>query len=821
MLEKILQVKGIGLLHNANGGCHELHKVNIIYADNGRGKSTLASLFRSCSTGNPELLLKRRTIDGSYNPKVDLLFSNEQHEQHPKFENGDRGRGHKHPAKQHKQYSNSKFENGCWDVKRPEFLVFDADFVEQNIYAGGQVTTEQRRNLLEFALGESAVITQEEYDKADQEDKISAEVVSKATSQLSDILGESAVIIQEEYDKADQDATTAADVVAKTKSQLIDIHKGLTLENFENIAQAPNADDQIATLNKKINEAQNIDSIQSKPLPLQLVAPTLNIESFFDILGKSLDNIDAAAEQQVKYHLDTHNKPQLEKWISDGHAYGEEENCLFCNQPLEGVQLIQAYRSYFNQEYKQLKSDVDQLAGLIAKICSNEIIYKLEAQFDATIACINDWQKDIEITTPIFDKNIARNALANIQSLLEKLKRSKEVKLLDGIGSKEDRNKVVKERQTILDVVVACNKSISNAAELIIDYKANLIKLNIEDLRQQVRNLEMAKTRYRPDVIKLLALIKTGYVQKKEAEEKKRIQKIKLNEFMDATLGLYTGRINKLLDIFGAQFCIPNINFNYRSGIRSDYALQMRGQNIGLSGGTPDFKTSLSEGDKRTLAFAFFIASVEADPDLANKIIIIDDPICSLDLNRKQQTCTVLKKLHYNCKQMIIFAHDIYFINDFLDVFSKDQSKNIKRLKLKAVENNYSDFDTIDIERECESSYFRCHRMLCKYVNREIEPSIGIAMSIRPLLEGYLHNRFPNLMDDKPSFGRMIKKITESKPSSPLVNAQKITDELNEINCYSRRFHHNSQARVVDIELLGFVKRALAVVYGEEISPKT
>ncbi len=760
MLKKILRVKGVGLFHDFNGDrCElELQKGNIIYANNGQGKSTLVSLLHSCSTGNPELLLNRRTIDGSHDPEVDLLFSDGEP---------------------------SKFENGCWNAKRSEILVFDADFVEQNVYAGGQVTTGQRKNLLEFALGESAVVA------------------------------------REEYENANQDVQTATEVISETKSQLSEIHKGLTLAKFKNIKEVPDADDKITALNKKIIEAQNIDSIQSKRLPLKLVGTTLDIEPFFDILGTSLANIDTAAEQQVKEHLNTHNKPQLEKWISDGHAYGEEEKCLFCNQPLEGVQLIQAYRSYFNQEYKQLKSGVAQLAGSITKICSNEIILNLKSQFDIAIACINGWPKDIGIITPTFDENVARHALANIQFLLEKLRQSKEAKLLDEVGSKEDKEEILKEWQTILNIVIACNNSILNAVKLINAHKDKLAKLDIEDLRKKIHNLNMAKTRYRPEILKLLARIETALAQKKNAEEKKQIKKSDLDKIAEATLKLYKKRINDLLESFGAQFRIPNIKFNYYSGIRSDYALEVREKEIDLMKGTPDFKTSLSEGDKRTLAFAFFIASVESNPDLDNKIIIIDDPMCSLDLNRKHQTCIVLKNLHEKCKQMIVLAHDIHFLKYFLGVLDKKQSENIKCLQLKAVENDYSDFDTINIERECESTYFKNIRMLCKYVNREIDPSIDIARSIRPMLEGYLRNRFPNLMGDKPLFGDMIKNITKSKPSSSLFDVYKIVDELDAINRYTRQFHHDNPVQVVDRELLGFVKRALAVVYGEEIPKKT
>lgn len=156
MLERIHKVKGVGLLHDADGRQYAFQKATFIYADNGRGKSTLASLFRSCSTNNPALVINRRTIDGTNNQEVDFQFSNGNW---------------------------SRFKNGSWDISRPEILVFDSDFVEQNVYAGGQVSTDQRKNLLKFAIGATAVTAQQEYDQADQDLRSAMGVVSSITNQ--------------------------------------------------------------------------------------------------------------------------------------------------------------------------------------------------------------------------------------------------------------------------------------------------------------------------------------------------------------------------------------------------------------------------------------------------------------------------------------------------------------------------------------------------------------------------------------------------------------------------------------------------------------
>ena len=756
MLERIHRIKGIGLLHDADARAHGLKKASFIYADNGRGKSTLASLFRSCSTNKPELLVNRRTIDGNNDQEAILQFSNGQY---------------------------SSFQNGSWDVERPELLVFDADFVEQNVYAGGQVTADQRKNLLKFALGENAVVA------------------------------------QQEYDLADNNAITAARSLRETSNQLEVLHRGLTQTQFERIVEVVDADDQISVLNGKIAEAQNIGLIQAKSLPQELVMPALNVDDIFNILSTSLENIDLAAEQRVKEHLNIHNKNRLEKWISDGHAYGDEGNCLYCNQPLEGVELIQAYRSYFNQDYNQLKSDVSRLKGLIKASCSNEIVDRLKSRFENASAVIDGWQEHVEITPPTFDESSARDALSSIGDLLNSLRESKEVNLLDSVGSEEDRNEVDRKWQEVLNIVVACNDSISNAKAVIADYKNNLAAIRIDDLRDQIRDLEWAKTRYRQDVIDLFSQLALDNRQDIAAKAEKQTKKDALNQIMQATLESYKGRINELLRGFGAQFLIPNIDFNYRGGLRSDYVLQMRGASIALNGGVPDFKNSLSEGDKRTLAFAFFIASAESDTDLASKIIVIDDPMCSLDLNRKQQTRTVLKRLHDNCEQIIVLAHDVHFLRNLRDdVLRTENPNNVKCLKVKAVANRYSDFDEINIDQECESAYFKCHRMLDEYIAGNAQSSMEVARSIRPMLEGYLHRRFPGLINSGLLFGEIVNQINSAHFPSPLVYAQNITAELNEINRYAGQFHHDTnpaadQVQVIDGELLNFVERAIKVIH--------
>lgn len=63
MLEKIVQIKSIGRFRNysANGDV-TFRKLTLVYAENGRGKTTLCAILRSAQTGQTEFVAERKTL---------------------------------------------------------------------------------------------------------------------------------------------------------------------------------------------------------------------------------------------------------------------------------------------------------------------------------------------------------------------------------------------------------------------------------------------------------------------------------------------------------------------------------------------------------------------------------------------------------------------------------------------------------------------------------------------------------------------------------------------------------------------------------------
>ena len=758
MLDRIELIQGVGLLHDANGKPHACQKATLVYADNGRGKSTLATILRSAATGNPTLISHRKTVDGVLPPKVILQFSN----------------GHK-----------VNFSANAWSESRTEVLVFDADFVERNVHSGGTVNTEHRKNLLEFALGEAAVAARTAVEQATVDAKVATDKVQSLTEQLSGH------------------------------------HTGLTLPQFEALTKVAEVDVEVAALLKRITAASNAAAIIARPVPTTAPEPAFDFDSLFAALQSSLIDIHADAERVVKEHVLKLGGGTAENWLSQGQHLGDAESCPYCGQATTDLDLIRAYQTHFNDAYAALKVKVARLRNIAEIGTRASIVQSFLQALETARAQAAAWSDLVPTQQIKLDEDVARTSIDELQVLVLKLVSRKEAAPADQVGSEPDKLRIAALWADMIAAMQAANGAIKSAADAIGTYKGQLATENVLLLTQQIQRLEASKRRHGAVVAGLLGKLAVARSDAIKAEAKKRSAREKLDGLMTATLSQYEKSINSLLKNFGASFSIKGLGANFRGAApRSEYGLLLRGKDVSLEGGPPSFSTALSEGDKRTLAFAFFVASTLADSKLSTRIVVIDDPMCSLDLNRKHHTRSVLKRLHAKAAQLILLAHDLYFLRDLRDALRKDDpATSIAVFQLALAANDYTGFAALEIDNECESAYFQHHRLLNEFVAGSNPNTMAVAKAIRPMLEGYLHRRFPNLVPKSSMFGKVVVCIRDASSNSPLSHARNLVPELNDINEYAGQFHHDTNPAsdtvvVVAAELKTYVDRSLHLVHG-------
>tara|TARA_R110002073_G_scaffold154858_8_gene310096 strand:- start:23885 stop:26173 length:2289 start_codon:yes stop_codon:yes gene_type:complete len=758
MLERIEQIQGIGLLHDANGKRLKLEKATVLYADNGRGKSTLATLLRSVGANDPLPILERKTIDGTLAPKATLQFAN----------------GHK-----------VTFDGTNWSEARPEILVFDADFVEKNVHSGGAVNTAHRKNLLQFALGEKAV----------------------------------ALRLAEE--KATTDARDATTAVNTAIEALSGHHEGMPLAEFKKLSSDVDVDKQIAELEKRLVAARSSASLLKRSIPEPVSIPSLEFGPIFEVLGVTMENVQDDAEAMVRDHIEKISKSGMETWLSQGQDFDQGDICPYCAQGTSGLELVRAYRTHFNAAYASLKATVSTLDPKIEDGISDAIVLDFDRSVDNAASSANAWSDQVSVPEIRFEKDVAQSKLTEIREVLLLLVSQKQANPLVAVGTGNEPEKVKSLSTELVALMTATNKLIADAKVVVHQFRQNLAAEDIQQIENQIRKLKLSKARHEPNAMTLLSALEAAQKTSIDAAATKTAARSNLNTEMRQTLEKYEASINCLLTKFGASFQIESLGANFRGGApRSEYGLALRGRSVPLEGGPPSFGTALSEGDKRTLAFAFFVASTLADAKLSTRIVVVDDPMCSLDLNRKQHTRTVLKDICSKAEQLFVLAHDIYFVRDLRNELTpKDGSYSIAVLGLRFSTNGYTTFDKLDVVKECQSPYFHHHGLLMEFVNRGLGESRQIAKAIRPLLEGYLHRRFPGLIPSDLMFGQVVRFIAEAVEPSPVCHAQSLVAELNEINTYAGQFHHDTNpgnadtVQIITSELRTVATQALTVIH--------
>src|SRR3990172_704518 len=130
MLKKFISIKHVGrFLNYSASGAVELKRYNLIFAENGRGKTTLCAVLRSLQSGEPAHVLGRTTLGTGDAPEIKVLLDG----------------------------GTVTFAQGAWSATVPDLAIFDSTFVSENVYSGDTVDLDHKRNLYRVIVGKHGV----------------------------------------------------------------------------------------------------------------------------------------------------------------------------------------------------------------------------------------------------------------------------------------------------------------------------------------------------------------------------------------------------------------------------------------------------------------------------------------------------------------------------------------------------------------------------------------------------------------------------------------------------------------------------------------
>lgn len=251
-------------------------------------------------------------------------------------------------------------------------------------------------------------------------------------------------------------------------------HTGLTLAEFEQLAQLPDIDQQIDNLQRRITAAGNIAVIQAKPIPKQAAEPVQDIDSAFEILNISLADIHANAEQLVKQHIEALGNPEAESWLSQGQQYASGDSCPYCGQDVTGNDLILAYQTHFNLAYRNLKAKVRTLLNSLSERTAPSVIATVAQSIQLAAAQTGAWADHVSLQAIAFDADAAQTALTAFREQMLNLTQQKIAAPAESIGTGADREKAIALWSEVLRPIRNANAAIKAAEQVILGHKGQL-----------------------------------------------------------------------------------------------------------------------------------------------------------------------------------------------------------------------------------------------------------------------------------------------------------------------------------------------------------
>lgn len=416
-------------------------------------------------------------------------------------------------------------------------------------------------------------------------------------------------------------------------------------------------------------------------------------------------------------------KLNINDWVIKGKNLLEEtdKTCPFCQEETITInfkkQLDEFFDENFTNDLKQIKDFSDEYLREAATIVNqlNEIEKKEKEN------------KKTKLNISLFSANLKTliSELTAIRELLQnKLSEPSRVISLQSI----------KQQLSSLNLLlVEANKSIESHNKIVLDYNSqrdNLIKsiwkYLVEDNKVELDNYVKENS----GLIKAAEGIKKQY---EDFKEKHRLLKIDINQLsLNVTSSEPTViQINNTLKTYGFQ------SFTIVPSLKEENHYEIQREDGSLA------ESTLSEGEITFITFLYFLqiakGSLEKGKTSVDKILVIDDPISSLDSNVLYVVSTLIKRVLKEVRenkgdilQVILLTHNVFFHKEvsFIDGRTKRTSNTNYWLLRK--KNKTTSIQSYGQDNPIHSSY----ELLWKEL-KEGSSLVSVQNTMRRIIENY------------------------------------------------------------------------------------
>lgn len=510
-------------------------------------------------------------------------------------------------------------------------------------------------------------------------------------------------------------------VYKKYETDFKEAFKGyLQKESFKNkiLQESKNSITKLKTLEELKNRAATIFGRQPQRIePINLISfdRTSEIKSNNIwrkvIVGKA--DVDIAKLIQ---------KMNITDWVNQGKNYIQDDICPFCQEKTITDNFKKQLENFFDETYLNDVNLVKKLTQEYISITEN-IINKLNA-IETNQKALSDTKLDVN-TFSTYLKTLISQVTTNKEYLNNKIKEpSRSIEL---ISIKEQLNLIV-------NLINQANAEIKNHNDIVNNYtdeRNNLIKsiweFIAEDYKTEIASFNTKKNGLEKGIESLEQQLQT---KEKECQElDKEIKELSKNV---TSIQPTIDEINRLLQLYGF------LNFKIVPAEEKGF-YQIHRQDGTIA------EDTLSEGEVTFITFLYYLqlvkGGVSEDKVNNDRILVIDDPISSLDSNILFIISTLLKDIiksikdnKGNIKQLILLTHNVYFHKEVSFIDGRTKHCNKTNFWILRKNNTITSLQNFQMKNPIQSSYELLWQEL---KNNEVTSSLTIQNIMRRILENY------------------------------------------------------------------------------------
>lgn len=719
---------------------NEFSDYNVIFANNGVGKTSTTRAFELLIDKNNHIS-KYQTINSSSKPEVSFLLNNGSNVNISEI---------------------SLAQNLSFNIE-----IYNSDFLLNNAPFGSEFGLKKLDDKIIVLEGSTVGEESKEIEKLKTEieakNKRQFEIVGDNTSNPENIgeinqLNSQNIVLDKEIEKIRKEVTSTLIQISIDDIKIDDkelIEGKMFTYDEEKLVELNN---EFSSLNQALKAFDSLEEI--------------NLPNFNFILNKNkIDELFVFDKEKeagfVSENIKNHIIKVGTKFLQDGINIIENnslEACPFCTQIIEN-NILNEYTNYFNEKIKLFDSASLEMYNYLSADKENlknekQMILKRFEQYKSFLT--DDFEESKNTLNESIDKLFIK-----IDKLLEI------VSLKKGINNKDLYNEVLSE----INIIVEKIKNILLLTKNILEDKKTQ-SLKLEKLKQDLKLLKISKGKkesFKFQKEKSINLQKINNLQ----NEKNKIK----SEIDNLGLKLQSLQAKQRPEISVINGYLKALNLSKYS-INSDYKITINTSIVE----NDNLKIVLSEGEKTTITFAYFMARLKSyynKSTLKNLVIVIDDPISSLDENRIYNTSYIVSKINQEIAgeilkdnkdkaQVFVFTHSHIFMTNLIRILENHVNyyqllRDDLKLELDLKNNVAGYFDTF---------FLMVFKDIYNFANESnivenFDKAINNGNKIRILLESFIKTNF---------ISEFIKsKFSEQKSFEEKVITQ-ISNEIKIIN---------------------------------------